>query len=107
MYGKQIKISPSVKLNDEPLEHIDHDSYYNCNNEWCLRDLCKCANSSRTFHTQELDWEDCPFIKPNINHQHPKTCPECDRLIMKETSELFAKALRMSEEKIMKEIGMD
>lgn len=89
MYGKKVKILSSIRIHDKPLEHIKHGTYV-CHNAWCLRNLCECDDD-------HSDYDDCPFIKQKINHEHDKKCPECDRLVLKETMRLFRKALRMSE----------
>jgi len=104
MYGKQISINSKVKLNDEPLEHTDHDKVQECFNWRCVEDLCQCPSQDSTFHTTELDWEDCPFIKPYLKHTHPLECPECERINLKEVSQLLGKCLREAERELNNEL---
>jgi hypothetical protein len=99
-YGDKIYISPNVKLNEETYEHENHDQEYTCDNSWCLRYLCECDSS---IH-YEPDTDACPTIQKQLNHTHPKTCRECERLILKETCDMFSKALKECENEIMKEI---
>lgn len=101
MYGKLIKIFPGVKINDEQLKHV-HGKIDQCNNKWCLRDLCDCSDDVHWYQ----DYESCPKI-PKGNHEHERVCPECDRLAWKESIDMIGKALRETEDQIMKQLKDD
>lgn len=99
-YETYVTISPQVKLVDNPLEHENHGVMYNCENSWCLRYLCDCDSNVH----YEPDTDSCPTINKQLKHQHEKSCAECDRILLKDVSNMFSKALRESENNIMESL---